>query len=335
MARKLLDLLLLLFWHARVQHAVGLVQPTDLAIVGLSAAPAGTDFVVLLALRDWAEGDVIRLTENPVSSSGEILNVNIIFPAYVWSYTVPTGGIAAGERVVFDRTPTNGWTEVSGSLSLDHPDEEVNLYTGSESSPAFIFSLITAGSFAAVEGDVPPGLVEGSTAFALNAASGYFVGDGNFTIPEFLSTAADRNNWVTSADDIPLDRLLGMEFSSGGGNILASSANAFVPTASPSAAPTQFPTASPPASKGLKAGGIAGIVIGGVCGGLICVGIWCGDADEEKVEAVKVGLPVPGENPSEPVQQMQSTAEAATECDDCGDCGDCGGCDCGGGPACC
>jgi len=165
-----------------------LIGPGDAAIVGISTS---NNLVRILALRDWAPFDTLILTENPIRPDGHL---GFIFVCDCWRYTVPTGGLAAGESILFNARFGNGWDELQGFLSLDDGGEEITLFTGNISSPNYVYALTTEDNFSFLS-TVPPGLVEGNTAFSLNGDNAIYEDEGIFNTSELLSRIANRNFW--------------------------------------------------------------------------------------------------------------------------------------------
>jgi hypothetical protein len=167
------------------------INPGDIAIIGIyTDAPDKTAFV---ALANLPAGTTINFTDEGWKSSGSFRSgENHI------SWTAPSGGITAGTVVALDMS------------DLSNSGDQVIAYTGSSSSPTFIFALNNDGSSWASNATsnnnsaLPTGLTNGSNAIALdekdNAA---YTGITSGTASALLAAIANKSNWTGSDGSTP------------------------------------------------------------------------------------------------------------------------------------
>jgi len=167
------------------------INPGDIAIIGIyTDAPDKTAFV---ALANLPAGTTINFTDEGWKSSGSFRSgENHI------SWTAPSGGVAAGTVISLDMS------------DLSNSGDQVIAYTGSSSSPTFIFALNNDGSSWASTASsnnnsaLPTGLTNGSNAIALdekdNAA---YTGITSGTASALLASIANKANWTGSDGSTP------------------------------------------------------------------------------------------------------------------------------------
>jgi hypothetical protein len=167
------------------------INPGDIAIIGIyTDAPDKTAFV---ALANLPAGTTINFTDEGWKSSGSFRSgENHI------SWTAPSGGVAAGTVISLDMS------------DLSNSGDQVIAYTGSSSSPTFIFALNNDGSSWASNASsnnnsaLPTGLTNGGNAIALdekdNAA---YTGITSGTASALLAAIANKANWTGSDGSTP------------------------------------------------------------------------------------------------------------------------------------
>jgi len=226
-----------ILWASAVLKTRATISVTDAAIIGVSAQ---NDFANILALRDWAPGDVLFLTADEINSDGSI---DFIISPDVWRFTVPPEGVGAGDTVFFNVTEADGWMiESTGTgIDINENGEELSLFTGSIPSPSYVYSMVTEASFSAASSNVPPGLVLGFTALALDGGHAFYDDNGVFTVLDLLSRISDRSNWRFFASGIDRDTFENtVQFIDlGGGNIQVVGTTESPTSLSPTPAPTR------------------------------------------------------------------------------------------------
>ena len=183
----------------------------DIVIIGLDAE--SWDRFAILATTDLAEGEVVRFT----TSNWDTANGDFVDEANYIEWTVPVGGLAAGETVVFSERYGSTWhTGTPASLysnSFGSPTEvgEVNIFgetngitneelfvfQGPPGNPTVISGLVTNDSSTAI----PPGLnstnglvnVTGNNTDTVDLAE--YSGISTGTRAEILAAVGDSANW--------------------------------------------------------------------------------------------------------------------------------------------
>ena len=158
----------------------------DIAFVEFNADdPDSAKFV---ALADLAAGEKINFTDNGWLSSGSFRSNE-----GTSSYTVGAGGIAAGTVV---NVPI-------GSMAFAAAGDQILAYTGSSSSPTFIYALNDDGSSwqsnstSSNTSALPTGLTNGLTAVALSERDNYaYTGTTVGTQAELLAALSNPANWT-------------------------------------------------------------------------------------------------------------------------------------------
>lgn len=189
MKRSALLVLLILF-------SVGLVWGQtlavgDIAIIGISTdSPDSYSFVALTTIPSGTE---INFTDNGVLSSGAIRGGE---GTEAWT---ATSEVAAGTVI-----------ELTGLSGLSGSGDQVIAYQGTEASPTFIFAaqvnsnVWQIGSNDSNQSDLPPGLINGTTAVAAGSGSGsedefdnawYSGAITSGTKEQLLAAIADNSNW--------------------------------------------------------------------------------------------------------------------------------------------
>lgn len=171
--------------------AANAINPGDIALIGIyTDAPDKTAFV---ALANLPAGTTINFTDEGWKSSGSFRSGENHF-----SWTAPSGGIAAGTVVSLDMS------------DLSNSGDQVIAYTGSSSNPTFIFALNNDGTNWASDATsnnnsaLPTGLTNGGNAIALdekdNAA---YTGITSGTASALLAAIANKSNWTGSDGSTP------------------------------------------------------------------------------------------------------------------------------------
>lgn len=167
------------------------INPGDIAIVGIyTDAPDKTAFVALVNL---PAGTAINFTDEGWKSSGSFRSgENHI------TWTAPAGGVAAGTVVGLDMS------------DLSNSGDQVIAYTGTSSSPTFIFALNNDGSSWASNATsnnnsaLPTGLTNGSNAIALDEKDNFaYTGITSGTASALLAAIANKANWTGSDGSTP------------------------------------------------------------------------------------------------------------------------------------
>jgi len=183
----------------------------DIVIIGLDAE--SWDRFVILATTDLAEGEVVRFT----TSDWDTAEGDFSDEANYLEWTVPIGGLAAGDTVVFSERFGSTWhTGDTGSLysnAYGSPaeigevnifgqtnaitNEEIFVFQGDPGNPDVISAMITNDSST----DIPPGLnatnglvnVTGNNTHSVDL--GEYSGISTGTRAEILAAVGDSTNW--------------------------------------------------------------------------------------------------------------------------------------------
>lgn len=145
-----------------VLFSYGQLSPGDIAFVQYNAN--GTDNFAFVALVDIPDTEIITFTDNEENTltGGE--------GTIVW--TPPTGGIACGTIVVIDTAPSASLGSVSetNDLNFGVNGDSILAYQGTTASPTFIAALSNDGGSwgGTADGNLPAGLVNGTTAIAIS-----------------------------------------------------------------------------------------------------------------------------------------------------------------------
>ncbi len=172
--------------------AANAINPGDIAIIGIyTDAPDKTAFV---ALANLPAGTTINFTDEGWKSSGGFRSGE----SHI-SWTAPAGGVAAGTVVSLDMS------------DLSNSGDQVIAYTGTQTSPTFIFALNNDGSSWASNATsnnnsaLPTGLINGSNAIALNEKdNAAYTGITSGTASALLAAIANKANWTGSDSSTPV-----------------------------------------------------------------------------------------------------------------------------------
>jgi VCBS repeat-containing protein len=162
--------------------------PGDIALIGFSADTVGKNLTFVL-LADLS-GQTIYFTDNGWTAAGAFrANEGTV------SYVVPAG-TAIGTVVTL--------TGLTGMMNPSTSGDQILAYTGSSSSPNFLFALDFADGNTSYAGDatssntsaVPTGLTFGSTALAFGSDNGAYTGPTSGTKDVILAAIANSSNWT-------------------------------------------------------------------------------------------------------------------------------------------
>ena len=191
----------------------------DIAIIGINTDDA--DAFTFVATVDLPEGEQITFTDSGILSGAFRGNEGAV------QYTVPMGGIAAGIVVEFtgvggDWAVANDANVGNNGFVLSTSGDQVIAFSGSSAAPTFIFAAqtnstqfqATADANDSNRSELPPGLIEGTTAVAVGAGSGT---ESEFDNSEYtgprdqsdkasaLAAIANATNWT--GDNTRIDPL--------------------------------------------------------------------------------------------------------------------------------
>lgn len=190
----------------------------DIAIIGVNGDTP--DSFTFVATVDLSAGEVITFTDSGVLTGGSFRgNEGAV------QYTVPMGGVAAGNVVEFsgvggDWAAANDANVGNNGLALSTSGDQVFAFSGSSAAPTFIFAVQTnsnqfqADSTSSTTSALPPGLTVGTTAVAVGAGPGdgdefdnsEYTGPRNQTDKaSALADIANASNWTGSNSLITLD----------------------------------------------------------------------------------------------------------------------------------
>lgn len=175
----------------------------DIAIISMNADTTKTfAFVVLV---DIAPGEVIKFTDNGWLSTGSFRTGEGTI-----TWTAPAGGVARGTVITIDTTSTVSTVNVgtvsdSGDVNFATSGDQILAYQGADSSPTFLYAVnneATGWQTTATNTNtsaLPPGLVEGTTAVALNEIdNAAYSGSVSGTRAELLALIGNQSNWAVS-----------------------------------------------------------------------------------------------------------------------------------------
>ena len=160
----------------------------DLAITGFNFD--NPDELSFVLLSDLTPGTEIKFTDNGVRNDGSFRTGEGI---YTWT---AQQDYSAGSVVTLSDL---------GNIAFSSRGDQIVVYQGSESNPAFIFALNSQGNGFQTNATskstsaLPPGLVEGETALALNEIdNARYVGQTTGTKTELLAAISNQANWTGS-----------------------------------------------------------------------------------------------------------------------------------------
>ena len=163
----------------------------DLAIIGFNFD--NPDELSFVLLTDITAGTEIKFTDNGVRNDGSFRTGEGI---YTWT---AQQNYSAGSVVTLSDL---------GNIAFSSRGDQIVIYQGSESNPAFLFALNSQGNGFQSDATskstsaLPPGLVEGETAIALNEIdNAIYVGQTTGTQTELLAAISDQANWTGSNSD--------------------------------------------------------------------------------------------------------------------------------------
>jgi hypothetical protein len=145
------------------------LTPGDIAVIAHNND--NPDQFAFVALVPIAQGTVIRFTDNAWNGSALATSEGTL------TYTAPSA-LAAGSRVILG-TSSPG-VSVSGTFELNTSGDQIIVYQGTASSPAFIYAFSSrawvTGSVSGTTSRIPAGLVNGTTArdFSSEVDNGFY-----------------------------------------------------------------------------------------------------------------------------------------------------------------
>lgn len=177
----------------------GALQPGDVAVVGFHMTDP--DDFAFVAMTNIPGGTIVKFTDkgwNGLSLTGNEGTVE---------WQSPGGGITGGTVVVISNLTDTGSIQSFGNFALATGGDQLLVYQGPESSPAFLFGLnnrlngIWQGAYTNSNDSVlPSALTNGTTAVALtNAANSRYNGTGTGERPVLLASICTPGNWSGGA----------------------------------------------------------------------------------------------------------------------------------------
>jgi RHS repeat-associated protein len=174
--------------HLSIAQTV--LQPGDIVFTGINSTNA--DDFSFAPLVNLAAGTQIFFTDNGwMTTGGFRANEGVA------TYTVPNGGIVAGQLISFDQNPDFSATS---QFLLSVEGDQLLAYQGSSASPVFIAALTARTSWSnatsANTSAVPPGLAIGASAVAVSTVNAYMSQAGQRRGP-----ANSLRTWFNSASN--------------------------------------------------------------------------------------------------------------------------------------
>jgi hypothetical protein len=174
----------------------------DIAIVGLNCDDPD-DFAFVL-LRDISTNSVINFTDNGWLATGSFRTGEGII-----TYTSPLNQ-SAGTVIIYSTNSSNFTT--SGSFALAVAGDQIIAFQGALASPTLIYALNDEGAgiwqadaTSSNTSALPTGLVNGTSAIALNEIdNAYYSGGTNSDLNILRTLIGDNSNW-TGDDTNPFD----------------------------------------------------------------------------------------------------------------------------------
>ncbi|MDB5258782.1 MAG: hypothetical protein JWM14_3477 [Chitinophagaceae bacterium] len=190
------------------------------SVVGQPLAP-GDLVVVGYNFKDPDEFSILPLvnlqpgTQFFITDCGWNANTSAFRPGEgLITYTVPSGGIMAGQQIHYPNDPGFITQGVSGFFGLSLAGDQLLIFQGSFLSPQFLFGLTdynggwlsTSFSPTNQSSHLPPGLTEGQNALALDE---FLQAQFECAFPfsnrqEFLSRLTNPSQWIKVADRVVL-----------------------------------------------------------------------------------------------------------------------------------
>lgn len=177
----------------------------DIAIISMNADTTKTFSFVSLV--DIAPGEVIKFTDNSWLGSAFRTGEGTI------TWTAPAGGVPRGTVITIDTTGTIstvslGAVSDSGDVNFSTSGDQILAYQGADASPTFLFAVNNegagvwqtgAGANSTNASALPPGLVPGETAIALNEIdNAAYAGAVSGTRAELLALIGNTANWAVN-----------------------------------------------------------------------------------------------------------------------------------------
>ncbi|NNK88428.1 MAG: hypothetical protein HKO90_09105, partial [Flavobacteriaceae bacterium] len=188
----LISLFALFYGHSQLSAG-------DIAIVQYNAD--GTDDFSFVALVEISPGQVIFFTDNEENTltggEGTI------------EWTAPAGGLSCGDIITITTAPsaTAGTVSENNDLNFNADGDSVLAYTGSAASPTFIAALSNDGGAwgGAGDGNLPPGLTNGTSAIAISPEvdnCAYNATLTNDTQNNLLGAINNNGNWTLTSNTV-------------------------------------------------------------------------------------------------------------------------------------
>ncbi|MCD4696377.1 MAG: choice-of-anchor J domain-containing protein, partial [Bacteroidales bacterium] len=232
---KKITILLISAFMAFAFNVCGQLSAGDIAIIGIGADnPDDFHFVLLV---DISSGTEITFTDSGVLSDGSFRGNE---GAVKW--TAPSN-LTAGTIISFITNSTefvvaNDPIVGTNGFNLSGSGDQVIAFIGSSSSPTFIYAaqinsnVWQVGSDDSNQSDLPPGLINGTTAVAAGAGSGpedeydnaWYSGTTTGTQASLLTSISNNSNW-TGNNSSYSPYTTSFTVSSGGANVPPSISN--------------------------------------------------------------------------------------------------------------
>lgn len=208
----------------------------DILIIGFNMDDP--DEFAFVPLVDLAGGVVINFTDNGWLSSGSLRTGEGTI-----AWTAPGGGVTHGTIVtVTTTTTTSGSISTSGSFALSASGDQILAYTGSSSSPNFLYAINDDSTawhqtaYASNASALPTGLTDGISAVAINEIdNAVYSGTISSDKAQLRLDVGTNSNWSGSdatRQTMPTGQwALPVELESFGGKYLGGTINLFWRTA--------------------------------------------------------------------------------------------------------
>ena len=226
--------------------------PGDIAIVGFSANIPKS--VTVVALRDFAAGDIISLSDHAYTGVSANYPTGFKYTEDTVRYTIPAGGLAAGTVVKWHQENPDWAQNTAFDISIDGDTIVVSVDgTNEPTLDNVIFALNyndqwlpESDSLTSKQSALPtPTLVDGETALVLarGTREGVYRGTTQGTREDIIAQVGKSANWETrlksGASVLDFDSLIASGFDVAVPQVTAS------PTLSPSKSPTSSPVQAP------------------------------------------------------------------------------------------
>ncbi|MEM6516758.1 MAG: choice-of-anchor D domain-containing protein [Bacteroidota bacterium] len=189
--------LIILLFFCSCWSGFGQLNPGDIAFVQYNAD--GVDNFAFVALTDISDTEIIYFTDNEENSlSGGEGTI---------TWTPPSGGVSCGTVIEINSSPgvTLGSVTELNDLNFNADGDSILAYQGSTSSPTFIAALSNDGGSwgGSNDGNLPPGLINGTSALAISPEIDNCAYNGattNSSQSVLLSEINNNSNWTLSSN---------------------------------------------------------------------------------------------------------------------------------------